>query len=320
MAAVELVDFLDIYSAVLEELKIPSSDTTALARIKRDINMVYVNEVCAKERWNWLRKDTKVVLPSVYTTGTISVTNASATATLSAATAASIGSLANYYIKVEGSPEVYDISAHTSSTDTLTLSSVFIGSTNTAASYQIWTDRVALPTDCRETYQITHDHDNAPLLGLGKQKLNQIRLRNPSVNDYPRMYTTDDYFDPSSGDGETESDRYRVTRVYPALNSNQTLLHIDYIQEPDELDVDGDEPLMPLEDRIILVYGALSKAWLRERNPEQAAINEQKFSAKLGEMKAKVDDSMDFPTIEADNDYLKRKRGNSILSYNWKKV
>ena len=43
--AYKLMDFSDIYTAICEELKIPTTDTTNLNRIKRAINMMYLDEV-----------------------------------------------------------------------------------------------------------------------------------------------------------------------------------------------------------------------------------------------------------------------------------
>ena len=43
MTTYQVKTFQDIYTAILDELKIPSTDTTSLNRIKRDINMTYIN-------------------------------------------------------------------------------------------------------------------------------------------------------------------------------------------------------------------------------------------------------------------------------------
>ncbi len=45
MAAYEVKTFADIVSAVREELKIQSTDTTSVNRIKRNINVAYLQRV-----------------------------------------------------------------------------------------------------------------------------------------------------------------------------------------------------------------------------------------------------------------------------------
>ena len=60
MAAYKLTDFSDIYLAVMEELKLQTSDTTSLNRIKRMVNMIYLDEVVPASRWFWLYGNTSL--------------------------------------------------------------------------------------------------------------------------------------------------------------------------------------------------------------------------------------------------------------------
>lgn len=307
MAAIKLLDFKDIQDAVLEQLRIPADDTNTLEKIKRDINMVYVNEVVPANRWPWLRKRLDKIHSKYYNTGTANVGEDSTTVVLSAAVATS---KVGYYFATNGHNEIYKITAHTAGSDTLTLESAYTGSDNTEASYKIWTDEVNLPIDCRETIDIRHDWTSRPMIPRGMQKFDELMMTDRRLEDRPRYYSTDDFKDPTPGDDETESDRYRYMRIYPALYNKNTTLHITYVQEVDALDTDADEPLMPIEDRIILVYGALRQAWLRERDENAANINAQLFNKKLAEMKGKYEDSSDMPRIEVADDYMITKRNN----------
>ena len=51
MAIFELRTFDDVIQAVREELKIQSTDTVSINRIKRNINSVYLDEVVPAEQW-----------------------------------------------------------------------------------------------------------------------------------------------------------------------------------------------------------------------------------------------------------------------------
>src|SRR6476620_2542621 len=144
MATVTLVDYSDIYNAIIEELKIQSSDGTTIARIKRDINTIYLGEVMPYHQWWWARKNCKISTEVKITSGTISVTNGSSTATLSSTYATS---LVGYHLNITGTEEIYDIQAHTAGTAALTLGSVdqgtalnYVGTTNATAGYTIWKD------------------------------------------------------------------------------------------------------------------------------------------------------------------------------------
>jgi hypothetical protein len=97
-------------------------------------------------------------------------------------------------------------------------------------------------------------------------------------------------------------------RVFPSKFNQDTTLNISYVQEVSPLNLDADEPLLPIEDRILLVYGALKQAWMRERNENMAAINSQLFEKKLADMKTRYEDSTDFPTLGVDKVYTNLRR------------
>jgi hypothetical protein len=309
MAVYELRDFDDIIDMVMEELKYQSSDETSINRIKRDINAIYLDEVVPFKRWNWLSGHTKLQHKAYYNAGTASVTPESTTVTLSVAPTAGSGSRANFFFAVDGFDEIYTISAHTAGSDTVTLSSQYNGSLNATAGYKIWTDSMALPTDCKETVEVWQDFHRDTMLACGLQEFRKMVRMSPKSASKPQWYHTYDYYDPTSGTDEYESDRYRVLKVHPSLISDTITLHVDYVKEAESLELDADEPLMPMEDRIVLVYGALSRAWARERNPEEAARNRMLFENKLARMAGKIEDGFDKPQITPNPTYVGKMRG-----------
>lgn len=300
--AYTLRDFADIIDMVTSELKHSASDTAEMARIKRDINVIYKDEVVPAARWKWLYGHHTAEHKPYYASGTCTVTPDSTTVTL---TVAPSTSKTGYFFAVDGFNEIYPISAHTAASTTVTLASPYTGTLNTAATFKIWTDKVALPVGCRETMEVWHDFSNTPMEGVGLQDFRRKVAENPRYTDRPVYYTTAEY------EGTDEDDRYRLLKVYPAVYQNSTTLHIDYVKEITALDLDGDEPLMPVEDRIVLAYGALVRAWRRARNTEEAANNQQLFDRKLAMMKGRLEDSQDKPQLTPNSDYLTRKRAKS---------
>lgn len=292
---------------VMEELKFQSSDDVSRSRIKRDINAIYLHEVAPFKRWNWLLGHTSIEHKAVLADGTVTVTPDSQTITFSTAPQVS---KKNYLFKVNDFNEIYRITAHTAGQTTATISSAYTGQLNTVASYKVWTDTLALPTDCRETVEIYHAFDTENMVGIGIQEFRRIvNEQGATVQKRPRYYSTYDFVDPSEGDGETESDRYRALKIFPAVFESSTTINIDYIKDIEPLDLDGDEPLMPINDRIALVYGALSRAWARERNPDESTKNYTLFQNKLGLMAGKMEDSRDTPQIVPRSEYFAQKRG-----------
>lgn len=307
MAIYGLTNFEDIVNAILEELKIPDSDTTEVNRIRRDINMCYVNQVAPAKRWTWLSGFVSKNVPVFYADGTVSVTPGSATITFSVAPATS---KTGFLFAVDQFSEIYTIAAHTAGATTATLTAVYNGALGSGLSFKVWTDVVGLPTDCRETIEVYHDYHGEPMRPLGLQDMRRKIAVNPRYDGRPAYYSTYDYFDPSAGDAETESDRYRLMRIYPSVSALPTTLHIDYTKEVTALELDEDEPLMPIEDRVVLVYGALARAWKRLGDPQSAAQSQADYDNKLAQMMGRVEDSQDKPQFTPDSTYLSKKRGN----------
>lgn len=85
--------------------------------------------------WWWLYTQSNVILQPIRNTGTVSVTQNNATATLSATVASDLD---GYFFKVDGWPDVFKVSAHTAGSAALTLDSVYTGDTNALATYTLW--------------------------------------------------------------------------------------------------------------------------------------------------------------------------------------
>lgn len=388
-ATYQLKTFADLVSAVTEELKIQATDTTAINRIKRDINIVYLEEVVPFSNWKWLRGVFDATVYASISAGTASVAQGSNTVTLTNA----IGSPKdNWLFGIVGYSEVYRIAKHTANATTLSLQVPYTGATTTTGNYKIWTDEIYLPSFVRETFEVTHDFADQPLENCGLQKFRGYVAALPRAEGRPFFYTTNTYVDPvqyavpagipavssrasntitktltfasdvsnylQQGDRiqiygaadatynvegvvatqsgavitytamvptyeattvdagvivlklQPSSDTRRAKRlqVYPAIFTQNTTLHIDYLREALGMADLNDEPLMPIGDRTCLLYGALHRAWSRERNPEEAKRNYDLFNVKLGRMAGKMDDSIDQPRLIPDKIYLGAKR------------
>lgn len=309
MATYKVIDFGDIIDAVREELKISSDDTITLDRIRRDINMVYTQEVVPYTRWKWTEGFATVRVPATYSGGTAVVTQDSTTVTFDAVPSTSLGSFKDYKFSVKGQSEVYIISAHTAGAMTFTIDHPYNGTANATATFEIWRDWVALPTDADETIELWHDFNSFPMEGYGLQEFKKMQMRDPKRSSRPTVYYTGDYFDPSANTDESDADRYRQLWIYPSILDKNTNIHVTYKKRVEPLSDDADEPVLPVEDRIVLVYGALHRAWRRERNPEESANNRALFQQKLDRMAGKTEDTLDKPLFKPDSGYVGTKRG-----------
>jgi len=297
MATVTLVDFEDIYTAIAEELKVQISDGTTIGRIKRDINMIYLNEVVPyKPRaWWWLEKTQDIQTYAKITTGTVTIADGSTTITFSSAPASSV---AGYWFKVEGFQEVIKISSHTGGVATATLTSAWRRGAVTAEGYAIWRDYLALDSDMKEVTQITHEKMGRPMDSVNSAKFDEMRARLPDYNSHPTLFNVGDF--DSSGN--------RVLRWFPSCDTTQHTMHVLGVQEATRLSADGDEPLMPVEDRIVLFYGGCSRAWARERNGTEVTRNWNMFMSKLTQMAGKSQNAPQTTEMGMDRDWLLNKR------------
>jgi hypothetical protein len=127
---------------------------------------------------------------------------------------------------------------------------------------------------------------------------------------YTESTTADTGWTLTLANAETGDERYRELLVHPAINtSDKTALKVEYIREPKPLEDDTDEPLMPLSDRVVLVYGALMTAWSSiMRSSEDAQRNAQLYQRKLAAMQGKLTATTDLPRLQVSRDYLAAKR------------
>jgi len=398
----ELRTFKDIIDAAMEELKYQKGEDTDLdldgnvnggddvsrQRLKRDINLVYLNEVVPYEKWKWLADFVDLSHPAALT-GTATVTTNDRDVTLSVAPASSV---VGHWFSTDGSATLYRIAGHTAGSTAIALDAPFTGDTSTTPAYKVWSNSLPLPTDLRDTTDIFQDFTASPLEGIGMQEMRRFTSASPKVEGRPLRYSTSDYVDPlpydlitslpslstraSSGliktlvfastvaalvavgdeievtfSGsetynikaiissvstttitytgllpltesavadtslvmkkktiETALESYRELWLQPSIFNEKVTLHINYTKLARPMVNDADEPLMFIGDRSVLLYGALQRAWSRERNPEEATKNFGLYERKLQKMAGKLDDSTDQVRFIPSKTYMALRR------------
>jgi hypothetical protein len=399
MSTYQLKTFADLVAAVREEIGVQSTDTTIVNRIKRDINIAY-QEIVAKKRWNWMVGQVDIQLPAYVNTGAASIVTGSSLVTL---TSAPPSSVAGKMFAIDSYGENYRIESHTAGSLTLKLANEWTGTNQTGASFKIWADRLALPTDCKEVTNVYHEYSSVPLTKVGRDELRRLMGPAPRAEYTPSYFYMGEKVDSSptlaiaslpavsnrksdgvikqvqfvstvptsisdkvtagevvririsragapsyNGDftvsavstttiandtlvfvgpvelqealtvdatlsvlaisNEADFRSYHELLIYPALNSSRITLHLDYEREAFPLDLDSDEPVIPYNDRVVLMYGALARTCRKSGNPEDAAANSQLYMDKLAQMAGKLQESMDKPRLQPSRSYLSAKR------------
>lgn len=200
------------------------------------------------EDWWWIRKDPPGVLiiePKIET-GTVAVTNNSASATLSANQAKDLD---NFFFKVDDHEDVFRISAHTGGAAVLTLDSVYTGDTDAAAAYKLFKLEYDLASDVLEVIGPMRTYrDNYKIEGLPDIK--ELDLRFPLVRTEGGIPT---HF------AAIAEQKVRFSHL-GGTDGDTDLMRVeyDYDQEASDLtDSPSSIPLVPRQYRTILADGAL---------------------------------------------------------------
>lgn len=196
------------------------------------------------EDWTWLRAKGNLILQTKISTGTVSVTNNSATATLSATQSTDLD---NWYFKTDAHEAIFRISAHTGGSDTLTLDSVYTGDTDASAGYKLVKLDYTLASDAIEvlspmttSFQSGSLRPGGRIDGISEQSL-------PFQN---QLYAGVPYFFSQIDETTVRFNRYADT----------DLIRVDYRyrKRPADLtDSGSEEPLIPLRHRHVLANIAL---------------------------------------------------------------
>lgn len=111
--------------------------------------------VAISDAFDWLKNPIAEILTIVpkYNTGTIAITNGSASATLSGSPSASLGSFAGRILKLDGITTIYRVLSHSAGSASLTLDQVFLETTVTAATYYLGKTDYALSNQIARIYK-----------------------------------------------------------------------------------------------------------------------------------------------------------------------
>jgi len=263
----------------------PVTNTVLLTVVKTWVNRVYRN-VWVK----FYRKDptfgrSKATLTTIasYITGTVSVTNGSATIT--GTDTVWTETMEGRKFKLTANTEVYDVLTYTSPTE-LILSQAVTADTDDELSYTIYQDELTLPEDCGEIVLISEPVNYMTLEKIG---IRQLRERQTAC------YTSVDsisFDNPSYYSVLSDSNII----VYPAP-SEVTLLTLDYTKKFVELSDDEEEPLIPTDFHEIILIGTREKIHRYKDDPEAAVSDIAEYNGMLSDLLAVSSLKTDFLTI-----------------------
>lgn len=186
------------------------------------------------------------------TTGTISVTKGSTSATLSATYASS---LADWHLKIDGTNTAYKIAAHTAGTDAITLDAEYIDTTDSAANYTIFkldytfepaSGSMAIPAG---KIVVSNRYYNIDITGRAQlEKEYPIHRVSQGAVQYAGLLVQ-----------TTNGLKLRLSHY----TSDVERLELYYVKVPTTLTTGGVDPIMPSHHRIVVPHLALYYALRR---------------------------------------------------------
>lgn len=229
--------YVNIKTAVLAKIGITDTDVEIV--VKQALNDV-LQEICQASNFSWLYGDSSFITAKPYETGTVSVTEGSATITGSGTTWSSAMVGRKFYC----GNATYEIATFVSTTS-MTLTTVYAGDSASGATYKIYQDQYSLASDVEDVLAMRQENWPSKIQKVGIEVLDNYYPQRNSFG-YPCVYSIIGY----------DSTGYIKVAVYPIPNQARNIYY-RYKKRVIEMTLDADTPIVPLRYRWVLAKGAL---------------------------------------------------------------
>lgn len=251
--------YSDIQTRVANALRIPTTNTTEMAKIAGVINAVY-RDIAAKQDWWWLLKRSVINTAAKVTDGTLNLTAASTSFTFSVApqrNAVNVSVALNRVVipgQANDTLAVYMVtSSHTAGLTAAQFDAAYTDVTSTAAAYRLYQDAYDLPTDCGKVMNVMRYGEVLPLRRVGIEEMSQWKLFDQTEG-RPEAYSVYDF----NVTGDPTSARRIQFHPYP---DKMYRLEVWYKQNLNTELASTTQPFIPDDYREVLYYGALARGY-----------------------------------------------------------
>lgn len=244
--------------------------------IKGVLNEYYI-AIATERPWKWVKSDRALNFNPAITTGTVAVTQDSRVVTFTGL------ALDKKYIgrslKITGTKELYRIIGLNLNTNQAYLDASFVGSTNALATFKLYKYEFALPPDLNNLDMVYIDTGgvefrpsiSGELDSIGVLAFNRYLSTLSDRVSEPCFYTIDgeSYFNDGVPLGEMvlgydflggeDTATTSRLRIFPIEPSERTIIRLNYSKKVIPMESDADEPLIPIDERFLLVHFALGE-------------------------------------------------------------
>lgn len=231
--------------------------------------------------WEWAKSNAVITLQSPIATGTVTVTNGSATVTFS--TAPSASSVAGWHLKIDNKPEFFKVSAHTGGATTATLDGPYTDVSASGQTYKLIKLDYQLASGILRLVGPMNVYKIQDARGDDEGKIYQMKY-NGFMRQYPMHNIQQQMPTAFSEVTRTAAGQPTVRMNAYVADGTQARAEYDYIPIPTPLSNSGsDIPAMPREFRVALEYGA-AYFLMVDKNDDRAAAYYELTQRKLEAM------------------------------------
>lgn len=253
------------------------------------LNSVYM-QICrggselvpeCREDWAWLRKSSPgvLILQPPITTGTVTATLGSSSITFSTVPTNYTGSnlsVAKWFLRVDGNPDIFKIATHTSGTTSAILDSVYTGVSGSGQGYTLFLTDYDLATDLLRPVAPMRSYRNSGWNSRDDYKIYAADL-DAMEEQWPLALIEigiPDYF-AMIGETTTGTKRVRFNRCGGPTSTTAYRIEYEYLFRPTALTSPGtsEEPVLPLEWRHLLADFTLAYLFGIKNDERVAAVS-----------------------------------------------
>lgn len=300
--------FTDIQTRVMNQLRLPTTNTTEATKIAAVINEVY-RDIAAKQDWWWLEKRAVITTQPNLIAGADNVFGVTAPASVNVTinstgitfASALAQSIEGWMFLVPGgsldSLAAYRIVTTSTASASHQLDDIYTNATSTASSFQLYKDTYSLPVDCGKLLYVKRFGERLPLRLIGKNAMMELKINDTSAGK-PEVATVLEF----ATIGDPTTARQLVVHPYPDKAYRLEILYKQALNT--ELSTTT-QPFIPDDYRQLLVYGALARGYpLFLNDVERGKYYQQLFNDLLALMSAQQREyASDHAAVAPDDSY-----------------
>lgn len=294
MAIEQVKTFGDIIDSIVDRAKL-NTDTATRTRVKEYVNTSY-QKIVYQRPYKWSGETGRLTFDARYNTGTATFTNGSGT--LTGASTVWTTDHEGWKIYRVGDNVIYNVLRRDSATS-LQIHPVYAGTTTSAASYVLYKDEYGLFPDLQDLRFISIPNRKHNLIEIGPRDMEGRRSEFVIRHGVPEYFTTHglNYFHSTTwanfaintdyweDDPDATRPKNKNLILWPSIFTSSIVAKIRYTQKALLMNDDAEEPIIPPENRYILVLDVLVENFMIERD----FVTKREWESRLKEYQRRME-------------------------------